>query len=91
MPRILVVDENFLTGAVYFNGTKIISVYFVRANGSQVYFTKRPSISLTPMDDTTIPPIRYEDIKKGNLFIGFKVKLGNTWTGTIAWECKEVG
>ena len=89
MPKHLAIDKNYLSGTVYFNGTKAGIIYFTDSQGNLVYFNKAPRIALTPNDQTTMPPFKQTWIKSGTQFIGVKIAFTQVWTGSVDWIVLE--
>jgi len=90
MPRHLAVGVNAIRGRVSLNNSKYAYIYFIdEETGQQVYFTKRPVVSLTITAETTNPVARISWIKQGNLYIGCKIAFTQNVTLEVEWAVFE--
>lgn len=82
--------NDFPHGTVHFDGVKIVEVLFTKTSGERVVYSKAPVITLTLNDYSSAPPFKQSWSKEGILFIGFKIKFTQTWTGDVDWSAREV-
>jgi len=89
MPRHLAIDSNYVSGTISMNGTKVATAYFKNADGQPVLFSKAPRLTLTLLNASQASPFKTQDVKTGNLFIGFKIGFGSNVTLDIEWVASE--
>ena len=89
MPTHYAYNANLFRGTVTFDNTKTAFIYFIKEDGTQHTFSKKPFVSLTIADNTNSPVFKRKWLKSGGNYIGAKVKFTSNYTGEVEWEVKE--